>query len=80
MGMFSVKKFEVIRVEFEDGVYCQITPSDVNEGYRDFWLFRKNWGVSQTMFACEVKTDEEAVELAVANAPDYIPYLMDQCE
>lgn len=77
--MVSVKKVEAIRVEFDDGIYCQITPSDECDGMNDYWLYRKGYGVSLFMFSCKAESEEEAIALAEVNAPDYIPDLMNEC-
>lgn len=71
----KVEKFETIRVKFEDGVYCDITPDIEVEGIFEFWLYRTGYDSSVFMFGCEAKSDEEAVDIAVRNVPDYIQYL-----
>lgn len=63
---------ETIKITFEDGFYCMITPSVEADGYRDFWMYRKGFGLAEYMFGLKVENDEEAVELAVANAKDAI--------
>lgn len=71
----KVEKFETIRVRFEDDYYCDITPCDDAEGMYEFWLYRSGYDASVYMFGCEAKDEDEAVELAVSNVPDYIQYL-----
>lgn len=77
--MFKVYSVKTIRVELGDDIYCQITPSVENVGCQDYFLYRRGYGVAEYMFTCENKTDDEAVELAVANAADFIPFLIEQC-
>ena len=77
--MFNVFFVKTIRVELEDDIYCQITPSVEHVGCQDYFLYRRGYDAVEYMFTCEVKTDSEAVEFAVVNAADYIPFLMEQC-
>lgn len=72
----KVEKVETIRVRLNDGFYVDITP---NGDSRDFWLYRDGWGVSEFMFGMAVTTDDEAIELAIGNAEDYIQMLEDRC-
>lgn len=63
---------ESLMVTFEEGFYCTITPSVEVDGYRDFWMYRKGFGLAQYMFGLKVENDEEAVGIAVANAEEAI--------
>lgn len=72
-------KIETIRVQFEDGVYCDITPDLDNTGYYSFWLYRKGYSVSLDMFGAKADSIEEAVAIAEANVPDYIDELWEMC-
>lgn len=75
----KVEKVETIRVRLNDEFYCQITPSADYPECHDFILYRKGYGVSCHMFGCKIESDEHAVELAVSNAYDYIPVLVEEC-
>lgn len=72
-------KIETIRVNFENGVYCDITPDLNDKGYYSFWLYRKGYGVSIDMFGARADSIDEAVAIADANVPDYIDELMEMC-
>ena len=66
----------VIRVPLADpwtNFYCLIVPApEYGEKYRQFYLMCKGWGVVVDMFACEADDDNDAAEIAIANAPEYI--------
>ena len=74
------KSFEpvpgVIRVPLADpwtNFYCLVVPMpEYGENHRQFYLMCKGWGVVVDMFGCAVESDEDAAEIALANAPDYI--------
>jgi hypothetical protein len=78
--MTKVEKIETIRVRFEDGFYCDITPTANTEGCHDFIIRHEDYNVSTTMFACTIQSEECAIEIAEANAPEYIPDLKKLCK
>lgn len=46
-------------------------PSYLGDGIRDFIAGREGYGVI-SMFSCKVESDEQAIEFALSNLPDYI--------
>lgn len=68
----KIEKIETIRVIFEDGYFCDITPDASGSGYHDFWLSKKGYGVCVHMFGLQIESAEYAAEIAEANYEDYI--------
>ena len=64
-----IKKITAYRVELENGYYCDITKKSTGE--YDFWLYHKDYGTATFMFGVKASTQEELIELALSNAPDY---------
>ncbi|MBO5706446.1 MAG: hypothetical protein J6S05_05555 [Bacteroidaceae bacterium] len=66
----------VIRVQLRapfEKFYCLIVPSaKTAENFRDFYLMCEGFGVVSDMFGCIVKSDEDAAEIALSSAIDYI--------
>jgi hypothetical protein len=67
--MKTLKKITAYRIELENGHYCDITERENNE--YDFWMYHKDYGTATYMFCAEANSEEEILELATANAPDY---------
>lgn len=61
-----------IKVDINPFVYCLIVAPN-NDRKRDFYIAHSEEGDPIYMFSCEVKSDDEAVDLAASNAPDYMP-------
>ena len=72
----KVEKIETLRVTIDKMFYCDVTPSADYEGYHDFTLHRVNTGESVFMFGLEIKSEEYAAELVMANYMDYVEDLM----
>ena len=72
----KVEKVETIRIEYGEGVYCDITPSIEDDGTHDFWLHLKGTGESLYMFGIHIESTDDAVEIALANIPDYVDELV----
>lgn len=75
--MIKHEKIAAIRVPLEkpfDRFYVLITPHDENEheNIRMFTLHCKGYGVILDMFGCGVENDDDAIETAYYNGPDYI--------
>ena len=64
---FTTEKLETIRIRFEDDVYCDVTPSEDEPGFHDFYLSKSGYCVRLFMFATEIKSEEDAAELAESN-------------
>jgi hypothetical protein len=80
MKMARISYLQSIRVTIDDdGFYCDIIPS-IDDGICEFWLRHAAYGVAEFMFSLPVKDKDEAIELAVANIPEYIPALKERCK
>jgi hypothetical protein len=75
----KIQKIETIRVRFEDGYYCDITPSARTDGFHDFYLSKIGYGNIIFMFGCKIESAEDAAELAEANYEEYVSEL-ETCE
>ena len=47
-------------------------PPDDKNDYRDFYLHCENYGTVVYMFGCSVESDDDAIEMAYTNGPEYI--------
>lgn len=68
----KIQKIETIRVRFEDGYYCDITPDASRSSFHDFWLSKEGYGVCVHMFGVKIESAEYAAEIAEANYEDYV--------
>jgi hypothetical protein len=73
--MKNTKTLKMMRVEFENGIYCDVIPSADAPGCHDFILKKLGSGESVFMFALEVESAEKAAALVEANVSDYIEEL-----
>ena len=64
---FTTEKLETIRIRFENDIFCDVTPSEDEPGFHDFWLSKSGYGVRLFMFATVIKSEEYAAELAESN-------------
>lgn len=57
----------------KEDFFCLVVP-DPREGetFRNFCLQRDGYGVIMDMFGCFVESDEQAVDIALGNMPDYV--------
>jgi len=69
----------VLRVDLNEEYYVLIFPKqdkayngETLEGWRDFWLFKSHYGISEFMFGCKIESNREAIELAENIAHHYI--------
>lgn len=66
----------VIRVPLAapfENFYCLIVPApEHGEDFRQFYLMCRGFGVVVDMFTCSCDSDDDAADLAIRNAPDYI--------
>lgn len=69
-----VEELRALRVNLDDGFYVLIVP---NGAYHEFLLGHDAYAPIENMFGCSVKSDEEAIELAVGNAPEYIAWYIE---
>lgn len=69
-----LKKITAYRVELTNGHYCDVIEKENNE--YDFWLYHKDYGTATFMFCAKANTEEEILELATTNAPDYYDYVI----
>jgi hypothetical protein len=65
----NVEKINVIRVWIDKKFYIDITP--VKDSF-DFWLYNIEYGKALYMFGTVCSSEKEAIELATANAEQYI--------
>lgn len=65
----KVEKINTTRVWIDDNFYIDITPET---DYFNFWLYNKNIGNAMFMFGTACSSEAEAIELATANAHNYI--------
>lgn len=47
-------------------------PGHIDPGFREFYLMSQSSAMTLYMFGVSVSSDEDAVELALSNAPEYI--------
>lgn len=60
-----------VRVEIAANIHCLIVTGANN--YKSFYLINDNRDDPIFMFACKTDSDTDSAEIAIANAPDYIP-------
>ena len=68
----KIEKFQTVRIKFDNGYYCGITPRAEEEGCYDFWLHNLAKDIAEFMFACNCVDEDEAISLATSNAPSYM--------
>lgn len=68
----KIQKIETIRVRFEDGYYCDITPNASGSDHHDFWLSKEGYGICVYMFGMKIDSAEYAAVIAEANYEDYV--------
>lgn len=67
-----VEKLTTIKVTLADGFYILILPED--DGYRYYHMCHKSYGPIMCMFGVHEDSDDEYVEIALANADQYIEF------
>lgn len=72
----KVERIETIRVHYDGKVVCDIIPAIDDPNTHDFWLHHKDYGESAFMFGMHVESIDNAVEIAMANIPDYLDELV----
>lgn len=60
-----------VRVEIENNIHVLIV-TGAND-YKSFYLIHEEYGDPVFMFACKTESDSDSADIAIANAPDYIP-------
>ena len=77
--MTTHEKITALRVHLEkpfSDFYVLIlpmnNPPDTEKDYRDFYLICDGYSTIIDMFGCAVENEENAVEMALSNACDYI--------
>ena len=70
----KVEKLDVLKIGLENEYYILIIPNDEYgmDGFRDFFLASEMFEPVMWMFACGVENDDEAVEIALSNAEEYL--------
>ena len=76
----KVEKLEVLKVGLANEYYILIIPNDEYgmDGFRDFFLASEMFEGVIWMLACEVENDDEAVRIAVNEAPEFIEYYREE--
>ena len=69
------EKLEVLKVTVRDGFYILIIPTE--ESNREFFLKHDEYGHMDYMFTLDTTNNDECIEIALANADDYIDDYID---
>lgn len=70
--MLVYTTLHAVRVEIVPGkIHCLIV-TGAND-HKSFYLIHELYGDPVYMFSCKTNDDTESAEMAIANAPDYIP-------
>ena len=82
MNGFNFHNLTAFRVDLDDiglpGAFVLVTSNPKQSGnYRDFYIAHDQIGIVVFMFGCYVENTVDAVEIALANAPDYAPEIFD---
>lgn len=72
----KVERIETIRVHYDDKIVCDIIHAIDDPSTHEFWLRHKDYGTSAFMFGLHVESVDNAVEIAMANIPDYLDELV----
>ena len=72
----KVEKIETIRVHYDENIVCDIIPAIDDPDTHEFWLHHKEYAESVFMFGMHIESVDDAVELAMANIPEYLGELV----
>ena len=79
MEILKIEKIQTHRITFDDGIYCDITPSAEDPNLRTFTYNKVGYDYPYS-FAVKEDTIDEMIELAASNAPVYLEELIDSGE
>lgn len=78
----EVKKISTIRIKLENGFYIDIieAASTKDIGAQEYWLHHEDCGKAMMMFGIDLLPDEQAIEMALTNAEQYIQMFNEDTE